>query len=148
MLLLMTTKVNYCRVSNFKGQRFSKPRVCPQLLLLHLLLNLVSLWIQPYLLAPPYEGRPWQQGVKVMLHETSRNNNFYCNSELRHCFEWFQHCSSIARLCCAKNRRCKSFRVKSPLLLAARDVPRSLLLRAFLKEERLRLRDRNSILMT
>ena len=24
---------------------------------------------------------------------------------LRHCFEWLQHCSSIATLCCAKNRR-------------------------------------------
>ena len=34
---------------------------------------------------------------------------------LWHCFEWLQHCSSIATLCCAKNRRCESSRVTSPL---------------------------------
>ena len=34
---------------------------------------------------------------------------------LRHCFEQLQHCSSIAMLCCAKNRRCESSRVTSPL---------------------------------
>ena len=34
---------------------------------------------------------------------------------LRHCFEWLQHCSNIATLCCAKNRRCESSRVTSPL---------------------------------
>ena len=33
---------------------------------------------------------------------------------LRHCFEWLQHCSNIATLCCAKNRRCESSRVTSP----------------------------------
>ena len=33
---------------------------------------------------------------------------------LRHCFEWLQHCSNIATLCCAENRRSKSFRVTSP----------------------------------
>ena len=30
---------------------------------------------------------------------------------LRHCFEWSQHCSNIAALCCSKNRRCESSRV-------------------------------------
>ena len=30
---------------------------------------------------------------------------------LRHWFIWLQHCSNIAMLCCAKNRRCKSSRV-------------------------------------
>ena len=34
---------------------------------------------------------------------------------LRHCFERLQHCSSIATLCCAKNCRCRSSRVTSPL---------------------------------
>ena len=34
---------------------------------------------------------------------------------LRHCFEWLQHCSNIATLCCAKNRRCESSRVTLPL---------------------------------
>ena len=33
---------------------------------------------------------------------------------LRHCFEWLQHCSNIATLCCAKNRHCKSSLVTSP----------------------------------
>ena len=33
---------------------------------------------------------------------------------LRHCFQWLQHCSNIAALCCAKNRRCESSRVTSP----------------------------------
>ena len=33
---------------------------------------------------------------------------------LQHCFEWWQHCSNIARLCFAKNRRCESSRVTSP----------------------------------
>ena len=34
---------------------------------------------------------------------------------LRHCFEWLQHCSNIAALCCAQNRRCESSLVTSPL---------------------------------
>ena len=33
----------------------------------------------------------------------------------RHCFEWLQHCSNIATLCCAENRRCLASRVTSPL---------------------------------
>ena len=35
---------------------------------------------------------------------------------LRHYFEWLKHCSNIATLCCAKNHRCESSRVTSPLL--------------------------------
>ena len=34
---------------------------------------------------------------------------------LRHCFERWQHCSNIPTLCCAKNRRCESSPVTSPL---------------------------------
>ena len=34
-------------------------------------------------------------------------------TSLRHSFEWLQHCSNIATLCCAKNRRCESSRVTS-----------------------------------
>ena len=33
---------------------------------------------------------------------------------LRCCFELLQHCSNIATLCCAKNRRCESSGVTSP----------------------------------
>ena len=35
---------------------------------------------------------------------------------LRHYVEWLQHCSNIATLCCAKNRRCEWSFVTSPLL--------------------------------
>ena len=34
---------------------------------------------------------------------------------LLHCFEWLHHCSNIGALRCAKNRRCESYRVTSPL---------------------------------
>ena len=53
---------------------------------------------------------------QVMLHETIRN--LARNSVvtlLRHCFDWLQHCSNVATLCCAKNRRFESSRVTSPL---------------------------------
>ena len=33
---------------------------------------------------------------------------------LRHCFEWLQHCSSIATMSCVKNRCCESSGVTSP----------------------------------
>ena len=36
---------------------------------------------------------------------------------LRPCFGWLQHCSRVATLCCAKNRRFKSSRVTLPLVL-------------------------------
>ena len=36
---------------------------------------------------------------------------------LRHCFEWLKHCSNIATLCYAKNRRCESSRLTSPLMI-------------------------------
>ena len=34
---------------------------------------------------------------------------------LQYCFEGLQHCSNIAKLCSAKNRRCESYCVTSPL---------------------------------
>ena len=48
--------------------------------------------------------------VKVMLQHSLA-------TLLRHCFEWLQHCSSIATLCCTKNRLCESSRVTLPLAL-------------------------------
>ena len=51
----------------------------------------------------------------MMLGETIRNDDFYPNTALQHCFELLQHCSSITTLCCAKNPRCESPRVTSPL---------------------------------
>ena len=47
---------------------------------------------------------------KVILHETIRNDDFQRNTAL-------QHCSNIATLCCAKNRRCESSRATSLLRL-------------------------------
>ena len=48
-----------------------------------------------------------------------RNDDFLAQISitilLRHCFEWLQHCSNIAALCCAQNRRCESSLVTSPL---------------------------------
>ena len=29
---------------------------------------------------------------------------------LRYCFQWLQHCSNIATMCCAENRGCESYR--------------------------------------
>ena len=52
--------------------------------------------------------------VKAMLHKTIRNDDFWRNTASQHCFEWLQHCSSIATLCCATNRCCESSRVTSP----------------------------------
>ena len=43
-----------------------------------------------------------------MSHETIRNDDFKRNTALHH------RCD-IVSLCCAKNRRCESFRVTSPL---------------------------------
>ena len=37
-----------------------------------------------------------------------------CCDMLRHFFEWLQHCSSIATLCCAKNRCRETSHVTSP----------------------------------
>ena len=46
--------------------------------------------------------------LKVMLHGTTRNDDFQPNTTLQ-CW------NNVAALCCAKNRRCESSRVTSPL---------------------------------
>ena len=51
--------------------------------------------------------------LKAMLHETSRNDDFWRNTALQHCFECLQHCLSFATLSCLKNSRCESSRVTS-----------------------------------
>ena len=66
--------------------------------------------------APSLQFQSKFPSFQVMLHETIRN--LAQNSVvtlLRHCFDWLLHCSNIATLCCAKNRRCESSRVTSPL---------------------------------
>ena len=53
-----------------------------------------------------------------MLHQTIRNDDFLAQhsvaTSLLHYFEWLQHCSNIATLCCSKNSRCESSRITSP----------------------------------
>ena len=55
----------------------------------------------------------------VMLHETIAQRRFLAQQSvailLRHCFEWLQHCSNIAALYCAENRRFELSSVISPL---------------------------------
>ena len=66
--------------------------------------------------APSLQFQSKFPSFQVMLHKTIRN--LAQNSVvtlLRHCFDWLLHCSNIATLCCAKNRRCESSRVTSPL---------------------------------
>ena len=62
--------------------------------------------------------------LKVMLHKTIRNIDFSATQHysivatlLRMVTTLFQHCSNIATLCCAENRRCKSSRATSSLVL-------------------------------
>ena len=56
---------------------------------------------------------------------------------LGHCFEWLQHCSSIATLCCAKNRSCKSSRVTSPLSPCERNKKLKVMLQGTIAWQRL-----------
>ena len=62
-----------------------------------------------YFYAMIYHGiRQRRTSDKAMLHETIRNDDLR-NTTLQHC----SNC--IATLCCAKNRRCESSRVTSPM---------------------------------
>ena len=67
-----------------------------------------------------------------MLHETIRSDDFFAQHSvailLRYCFKGLPHCSNIVKLCCAKNRRCQSSRVKSPLHGLVQYVSRVLIL--------------------
>ena len=58
--------------------------------------------------------------VKVMLHETIRNDDFKRNTALQHCCDILSNGYNIVptlQRCvqCAKNRRCESSHVASPL---------------------------------
>ena len=52
--------------------------------------------------------------LKVMLHETIRNDNFQRDTALQCCNYSKQRRNNVVMLCCAKNRRYESFRVTSP----------------------------------
>ena len=43
------------------------------------------------------------------------------NTALQHCCDVVSNCFNIATLCCAKNRRCESSRVTSPLASEGSD---------------------------
>ena len=53
---------------------------------------------------------------EVVLNETIRDDHF---SLLQYCFERLHHCPNIVSPRCAKNRRCESFHVISPLKIAS-----------------------------
>ena len=53
--------------------------------------------------------------LKVMLHGTIRNDDFYRSTELQCWNNVVTIRNNAATLCCAKNRLCKSSRVTSPL---------------------------------
>ena len=46
---------------------------------------------------------------------------------LRHCFECLQHCSNVTTMCCAKNRRCKSSRVRDRIRVQKKEIKKHLL---------------------
>ena len=52
--------------------------------------------------------------IKVMLHGTIRNDDFYRNTALQCWNNVVTIQNNVAMLCCAKSRRCKSLRVTSP----------------------------------
>ena len=56
--------------------------------------------------------------LKVILHGTIRNDDFYRNTELQCWNNVVTIRNNAATLCCAKNRLCKSSRVTSPLQAA------------------------------
>ena len=56
-----------------------------------------------------------------MLHETIRMQlRFFAQHSISTLFRMVQHCSNIATLCCAKNGRCVSSRVTTPLEVKVR----------------------------
>ena len=64
------------------------------------------------------ETHRFQNALKVMLHETIRNNNFWCKTALQY---WYVIVlksynivpTMIETICCAKSRRCESYPVTS-----------------------------------
>ena len=68
------------------------------------------------------ENSSWERVVKETWADVTRDNSqrqcsaqYIVTTLLRYCFEWLQHCFNIETMCCAKNRRCESSRVTSPL---------------------------------
>ena len=65
-----------------------------------------------------YFTRTFKNNLKVTVTRDDSQRWFSAPHSVatmvRHCFERLQHCSNIAMLCCAKNRRCELSRVTSP----------------------------------
>ena len=68
----------------------------------------------------PVDCVEWHKSLKVDVARDDSQRRFLAKhsitTSLRHCFEWLQHCSNIATLCFAQNRRCESSRVTSTYL--------------------------------
>ena len=62
---------------------------------------------------------PCGRGLKVMLHETIRSDDFLRNTVLPHCCDIvsdsYNIVSTLQRLCCANIRRCESSHATSHL---------------------------------
>ena len=72
-----------------------------------------------YTLYPPtYKTNNQKPSNALLLHETTRNDDDdsqHCVATLlRHCFEWLQHCSNSAALCCAKRELKQRRRRRQP----------------------------------
>ena len=105
----VTRKFHVVVVQN-KGKEMYK-KVCSTCKVAFLLIRPIV--VSPFSLPSP---------LKVMLHRTTLLRHCFDIATLfrhclRHCFEGLQHCSSIATLCCGKNRRCESSSVTLPLAL-------------------------------
>ena len=56
------------------------------------------------------QGRQFKTKGDVTRDDSQRR--FLAKHSSATWLEWLQHCSNIATLCCAKNRRCESLRLK------------------------------------
>ena len=86
---------------------------------------------QEYLRFMIISGLCWERRCHTGRFATTIFNATHLATLLRHYFEWLQHSCNIATLCCAKNRRCESSLVTSPLDKLPARYKRAL---AFLRE--------------
>ena len=132
---------NFGRVCPKQGILISCESVPPKVRCLFLMfitavcfLFLVKLrWLkrQEYLRFMIISGLCWERRCHTGRFATTIFNATHLATLLRHYFEWLQHSCNIATLCCAKNRRCESSLVTSPLDKLPARYKRAL---AFLRE--------------
>ena len=132
---------NFGRVCPKQGILISCESVPPKVRCLFLMfitavcfLFLVKLrWLkrQEYLRFMIISGLCWERRCHTGRFATTIFNATHLATLSRHYFEWLQHSCNIATLCCAKNRRCESSLVTSPLDKLPARYKRAL---AFLRE--------------